>query len=252
MWIKEMKKIKEKAISQLSTAPEGTLLQTVNHGSVQFYQVISKQRKYLSKKEDEKLLKGLAQKAYALRIVQVADSQIKGIEDLLKSYNEHCIEDVYEQMPEELKKFITPYALPVKEIVKKWQSEEYLTKPDSSKDVTYKTDKGDLVRSKSEVIIANKLFAKKIPYRYECMLELKDGHVVYPDFTIMNPSTGQVIIWEHFGMMDNPEYFNKFVRKYNTYLLNGYGYGGNLICTFESSSIQFDLSSADRYIQLLC
>ena len=44
--------------------------------------------------------------------------------------------------------------------------------------------KGEKVRSKSEVNIANMLHEKGIPYRYEEELQLRNGKIVSPDFTI--------------------------------------------------------------------
>ena len=47
----------------------------------------------------------------------------------------------------------------------------------------YKTTDGNLVRSKSEVIISNLLHAAGINYRYEEPLEI-GGEKILPDFTI--------------------------------------------------------------------
>lgn len=74
----------------------------------------------------------------------------------------------------------------------------------------YETEQGDLVRSKSEVIIANILYQhrKDILYKYERPLEvMSDGKErnIYPDFTILNIHTGKVTYWEHAGRMDVPE-----------------------------------------------
>jgi hypothetical protein len=41
-----------------------------------------------------------------------------------------------------------------------------------------------MVRSKSEVIIANMLFERDIPFIYEMALYAQDGTMVLPDFTI--------------------------------------------------------------------
>ena len=58
---------------------------------------------------------------------------------------------------------------------------------------------------------------------------------VYPDFTVMNPRTRQIKYWEHFGMMDDPEYAQKAVQKIVTYGQNGILQGKQLIITFETS-----------------
>jgi hypothetical protein len=48
----------------------------------------------------------------------------------------------------------------------------------------HRTTRGELVRSKSEVIIANLLHALRITYAYEQPFTRQDGSVRYPDFTV--------------------------------------------------------------------
>ena len=57
----------------------------------------------------------------------------------------------------------------------------------------YYTYKGERVRSKSEMIIANELFRNNIPYKYELPIELENWNkkvTIYPDFTVLNKRTG--------------------------------------------------------------
>ena len=77
----------------------------------------------------------------------------------------------------------------------------------------HRTDAGDLVRSKSEVIIADKLYAKNIEYAYERRLEGSDGSWRYPDFTIEDDETGETIYWEHLGLIGDAEYRKRWERK---------------------------------------
>ncbi len=57
----------------------------------------------------------------------------------------------------------------------------------------------DMVRSKSEVIIANLLHSKDIDFTYEEPLLAADGSMMLPDFTIKQ--RGETYIWEHWGML---------------------------------------------------
>ena len=79
----------------------------------------------------------------------------------------------------------------------------------------YKTQDGNFVRSKSEVIIANLLYAAEINYRYEEPLEV-DGVKILPDFTIYLPN-GRKIFWEHIGMLGVEKYDKRWVEKLNLY-----------------------------------
>jgi len=85
----------------------------------------------------------------------------------------------------------------------------------------HKTARGEIVRSKSEVIIADKLFAKDIDYCYEQSLKGNDNIVKYPDFTIENSETGVTYIWEHCGMLNDPNYNKKWLNKLEWYKSQG-------------------------------
>ena len=54
----------------------------------------------------------------------------------------------------------------------------------------HRTERGDLVRSKSELVIADKLHARGIDYAYEQPLVLPNGRTRYPDFTIADHARG--------------------------------------------------------------
>lgn len=45
---------------------------------------------------------------------------------------------------------------------------------------------------------------------------------VYPDFTILKMKERREIIWEHFGMMDKPDYQEAAIKKLSRYYENGY------------------------------
>lgn len=77
----------------------------------------------------------------------------------------------------------------------------------------HRTDRGDWVRSKSEVIIANLLHQLGLDYRYEYPLE---GAVVSgvrrPDFAFFDRD-GKPLVWEHLGMLDDAQYRAKWQKK---------------------------------------
>ena len=82
----------------------------------------------------------------------------------------------------------------------------------------HRTKRGDLVRSKSEVIIANELLAQGVDrYEYEAPLALPDGRTRYPDFTVVDDDTGERYYWEHLGLLHNPDYAARWSRKLHVY-----------------------------------
>ncbi|GFZ30099.1 hypothetical protein CSC2_06250 [Clostridium zeae] len=97
----------------------------------------------------------------------------------------------------------------------------------------YSTTKGDLVRSKSEVIISNLLQQAGIDYEYEIKLEYKNGKWIEPDFTVTLPS-GNVIYWEHLGMLGLTDYDNRWIEKQKVY--DDY-FPEQLVVTYEGATI---------------
>ena len=82
----------------------------------------------------------------------------------------------------------------------------------------HRTERGDLVRSKSELVIADKLYARGIDYAYEQPLVLPNGRTRYPDFTIADHARGVAFYWEHLGMLDDPGYRTRWEKKRTEYL----------------------------------
>ena len=95
------------------------------------------------------------------------------------------------------------------------------------------TDKGEQVASKSELIIANILYSYGIKYEYERPITI-NGVTYKPDFTIWRPD-GTMILWEHAGLMDDPEYARKFENKLIQYQKAGYTQANNLIVTYDEN-----------------
>lgn len=82
----------------------------------------------------------------------------------------------------------------------------------------HRTERGELVRSKSELIIADKLFTRGINYAYEQALTFSDGRLRYPDFTIVDSARGLTFYWEHLGLLGNPDYRKRWERKKKEYI----------------------------------
>lgn len=102
------------------------------------------------------------------------------------------------------------------------------------------TARGDAVRSKSEVIIADHLHAQKIRYLYEAPLEL-GGVTKYPDFTFEDDDAGITYYWEHCGMLSDPAYLRRWEDKLRWYrehqilpYQDGGGKKGTLIVTEDT------------------
>jgi hypothetical protein len=113
----------------------------------------------------------------------------------------------------------------------------------------YKTDRGELVRSKSEWIIADKLTAARISYLYEQLIVL-DGAERWPDFTIHDDNSGVTWYWEHLGRMDLPNYREKWAIKKQAFAEEGIvlyedfkpGQSNGILVTTIEDGLRDDLS----------
>ena len=91
------------------------------------------------------------------------------------------------------------------------------------------------VRSKSEVIIANMLVDRDIPFKYEKPLYAADGTMYLPDFTVT--FRGETYYWEHVGMLDRPDYKAHWEKKQKWYEKN---FPGQLLVTYEGKNLSQD------------
>lgn len=110
----------------------------------------------------------------------------------------------------------------------------------------HRTSIGVLVRSKSEVIIANLLTELGVDWTYEEPFSGADGRTVWPDFTIRTAS-GMTVLWEHLGMLDQPRYRRTWETKLAWYRGNGVapasdipGPRGALVITEDREGVQSD------------
>lgn len=88
--------------------------------------------------------------------------------------------------------------------------------------LVHATRRGDLVRSKSEIVIADILHelesAGRIRYSYEKPLQL-GGKERWPDFTI--EAGAETWYWEHCGMLGDPAYARRWQQKLAAYAAEG-------------------------------
>ena len=77
----------------------------------------------------------------------------------------------------------------------------------------HRSSRGEPMRSKSEVIIADRLAAAGVDYEYEVPLVAPDGTTRWPDFTIEDADSGRTLYWEHCGMLGDPQYRRRWERK---------------------------------------
>ncbi len=247
-----LKIIADNAKKELDRLPTGSLKIFNSHGHAQYCRCEKNKsgtREYIHKSE-ESLIKGLARRGYLEKVLKAIAEEIKMIEQRLFTKPFLPFESVYDQMDNNQKKLVSPIAKSDGQFVEEWVTRQYDKKVIDPNDAVYVTDKGDYVRSKSELIIANMLFKRGILYRYECGLFL-GGRLIFPDFTLLDIENRREIYWEHFGMMDNPEYAANAIKKMKDYDANGFVFGETLLVSFEAKIQPLSIEQIDRMISRL-
>ncbi len=221
----------------LRSAPEGTLRISSHKGVLRFYHMgINDDRngKYIPKASIEIAAK-LAQKDYYEKILADCKTELALIDKLLRLELKQPVARVFEKLHIRRQAFINPIDDTLQNKMKRWM-EAKTDKLEIHKDMkTRVTVNGELVRSTAEKNIADALSRKKLSYKYEAKFLAKNGKVLYPDFSIWQPGTGDIIFWEHFGMMDHPEYVGHLMDKLEAYSSSGIFPGHRLILTFSDS-----------------
>lgn len=245
----------------MSNAPEGGLKIQNRCGKTYYYHQYkdagkdSYVKSYIDRK-NEKLARRLAQKGYYTKVKPLLVEQLQILEALDIVYSAEKLDGIYDMLTEERKQLIIPIRISAKEKIRIWQSESYEPCRKYPENLKYETDNGELVRSKSEVIIANTLakYSEYLLYKYERPLEIKiSGHpqIIYPDFTIINIHTGKITYWEHAGRMGDEKYADDFVRKMNIYTENGFFQGEDVIITYETMNHPLNIHNVKMIVKKL-
>lgn len=250
--LKELDRHISGAKKSLRRAPEGILKVSNNKKTYQYYcrcNNSDKDGKYITKK-NMNLVRGLAQKDYDQKFLAAAQKEKIFFEQIQKKYDSNYLKEIFDNLPESRKDITIPYILDEEEYVSIWESTEYPIKLVIREDDNeIFTEKGEVVRSKSEKIIADRFNVLGIPYHYEKPLYLEGYGSVHPDFTVLNRKTQKEFYWEHFGLMDNPQYCENVVKKLETMSKNGIFPGDNLIMTFETGTHILNMKNVDLLIE---
>jgi ATP-dependent exoDNAse (exonuclease V) alpha subunit len=106
------------------------------------------------------------------------------------------------------------------------------------KNLIHQASDGKMLRSKSELLIYQRLIDNNLNPFYEKKLTIKEVEKL-PDFTIENEESGEVYYWEHCGMLFDAEYKQRWEDKYQWYkendILEEGGANGTLIVTEDKA-----------------
>ncbi len=250
-YLRGLIKCKQEAIK---IAPRGSLRISKSKSRTQYYHrmdIHDRNGIYLKKSERDRIER-LAQKEYDKRVLKAAEEELRVLERLGRQYPLNTAEDQFGLMSENWKELVRPIIETDAQFVARWLSVEYEPSRVEGKKEEFVTERGEIVRSKSEVLIANYLKRCGIPYRYEYPINIKGLGIVHPDFIILNVRLRKEIIWEHCGRMDSDSYARDAVHRINCYQLAGYCLGDNLIITMETNDMPINLNVVKQMVKRYC
>lgn len=164
------------------------------------------------------------------------NSKLKILEKLyLFNSKNPSFDSIYYNFHSDKQAFIEPINPNYSGRIKTWKNKPYFATLQKNTDETYISNNNEIMRSKSELMLADLFYQLGIIYKYEYPLRIRNA-TVFPDFTFYNPVTEEEIYWEHFGKMDDIDYCNITLRKIEGYAESGIFLNKNLIVTFETKN----------------
>lgn len=234
---------------QLENLPEGKLICVANGSYVKWYHSCNGRITYIPK-SNHVFAEKLAIKTYLSQLLKEQQQELKALDFYLRHHKESdasAASMLTHSSP--FAPLLTTYFKPINDELDTWAKEPYESTPLHPEQLIHKACMNLQVRSKSESQIAMYLYNNKIPFRYEAPLIL-DGHIIYPDFTIRHPITGDFYYWEHFGLMDNEDYRRNAFSKLQLFSNHGIYPGINLITTYETKNHPLSHETIESLIQL--
>ena len=259
----KLTKARHEAEKRLVNAPEGKLRVSVKSRKIRYYEILSPddtRGKYINK-DKIKTAKKLADKDYCKKLIIAIKREIADIDRCLRILTSNHgkkndifgegytnAENIYSHLHDGRKELISPIIIDDEENALRWAKKDYKKSDYKPEEKVYPTKKGDMVRSKSEAMLADMYYDMGALYRYECELVLADGKCVYPDFTLLNKRTRQLIYHEHLGRLDDEKYRLKALRKLEAYRENGIYTAKNLFLTYEVDGCPLNIERVKKNV----
>ncbi len=236
---------------ELESSPEGSLLHQMNGGYVEFLHSIpnengKRERKGINRKPD--LIRALAQKEFDRKAQKIISHNIA---EYKKALDKQLIFDpdqilksmknAYALLPEEYffdrDNLVIAAGLEGETLARIRSHEEWWKKPYKEylghpENKTKRSSRGQMVRSKSELLIVESLYKYGVHFHYE--EEFSVGSKIFAPDATFEGAGHKLFYWEHLGMMSNFRYARRNIRKLDDYYDIGLIPGENLILSFDN------------------
>lgn len=222
------------------------------NGTMYYYKVQRRthKEKYIGSTENSEV-RALQKSDFYRKSIRIIDKNVKAAKAFIKMYKDSQPQSVIEELARcnqnvtnVLRSNLSPSGEQWRARMEAIKSRHEVYRPE---DLIHVALDGSLYRSKSELAIANYLITHNIPFVYELPVETKNGLII-PDFTIYNEKTGEIIFWEHMGMLYEESYYQKQYHKFIKYSSIGYTPFSNLIVTVDDINGSFDSTVIPRLL----
>ena len=203
--------------------------------------------------DDNREVRKIREYRYTERLVRDLDSEIALLRALLEGHVDIGFDAVSRRLPAVYRDpAVRDYSAGLSGAAKMWKEQKEYEKRQYEKkkpeNLIMRSIDGTLMRSKSEVIIANLLISNGIPFVYE-LPHIINGVLVYTDFTALSVDDFKTeVMIEHEGQMADPGYQRVFLNKVNSYLAEGMIPGRDVFFSFEDLHGGFDPSPVQDII----
>lgn len=249
---------------ELEQSASGKLYCITRNGRLICYQQMEVDGKTVRKgiTKNTELVQELARKEYLKKVIPSLEGNLLVLRRALQRYKPCLLQEViaeltacYKRLPESY--FFNPQVdylvLTLDEhdrqridSHKQWGLRPYKVSSYRSEGRTVITSRGERMRSKAEVMIAEKLYEYGIPFRYEQELSLGDL-TLHPDFTFEG-ANGEEFYLEFCGMMDDSRYVSSHLSKVAAYQAAGIVPWKNIIYLYSSGN-EMNMQRVDSMIR---
>ena len=240
-------KLSEQLEKKIASYDQGSLHCRIVGEKAYYYYSDSSSKECLLGKKDDKLIKELLQKSYYEKVLKSINSELIFLKRMQTRYPRNLAEDTYDLLRNNRKYGVKPITPTDEQFITNWQNQPYTPKPFKKEDPFFVTLRGERVRSKSEVIIADRLLANGVPYKYECPI-LVGNEIIHPDFSILRIRDRKILYLEHNGKVGDQQYADDMVDRINKYEAAGIHQGDRLFLTYETANRPLDVRVLDIMI----
>ncbi len=249
----------KKAIEILKQFPEGKM--EINHQFKQnkdycFFRVKNDDGTRTSITRDSEAIRQMSLKKYYEIKLDLIRINLNKVEMIMANFEDYSHNAIIKKLPPEILPFINHGStmnlrLPSDPIlhdkINAWLNTPYKRNPAFPEELKHTASDGTLLRSKSEIVIYEKLLAAGTAFKVEFPVTI-GGREYYPDFTIMR-ADGKIMYWEHCGLMCDPDYAAGVKKKLSIYEKAGITIWDNLILTFDDPDGNLDVRIIESEIR---